>query len=371
MRMKEKKIKVLIVDDSKVMQQILTQLFSLDPKIEVVGTAADPFIARDLIKETRPDVLTLDIEMPKMDGITFLKNLMRLHPMPVVMVSSFTEKGSRITLEALATGAIDYIQKPTLEELNTTLYASKLIKIVKNASRANVYSPLLKMVDANNNSEFIPIQPDHLNQYIIGIGASTGGIQAIETLLSKLPANMPGIVIAQHIQKDFNASLVQRLNKQYRAIVIEGREGLEIKAGHIIIAPGGTHLEIKKKNGKFICHLNHSQKVNGHRPSIDVLFNSLAKSAGSKSFAVLLTGMGKDGACGMVTVKEAGGATIAQDKKSSVVWGMPGYAAELNAANKILPIEDISPYLIHELQQKIKIDIEKLEKSFNHENTTK
>ncbi|TAK76740.1 MAG: chemotaxis response regulator protein-glutamate methylesterase [Gammaproteobacteria bacterium] len=354
--MREERIKVLIVDDSKIMQQILMKIFSLDPDIEVVGVASDPFIARDLIKTLQPDVLTLDIEMPKMDGITFLKNLMRLHPMPVIMVSSFTEKGSAITLEALALGAVDYIKKPATEELHDLgNYANRLIQLVKNASQAKVRSPLLHPFTHStdeNNTVMNYMQPDYLSEYIIAIGASTGGIEAIERVLAQLPVNMPGIVIVQHIHKDFSTPFVHRLDKNYHSTVLEAHEGLEIKPGHIIVAKSETHLEVVRKRGKYICRLNRGPKLNGHKPSIDVLFYSLALAAGEKSIAVLLTGMGKDGARGMGAIQQAGGETIAQDEASSVVWGMPGFAVDLQAANYILPIDEIGKHIIQQLQRK-------------------
>lgn len=351
--MPDKKIKVLIVDDSEVMQQILLRILSIDNEIEVVGVASNAYIARDLIKTTNPDVLTLDVEMPKMDGITFLKNLMRLRPMPVVMVSTFTEKGNSLTLEALASGAVDYIEKPLPNQLNdVSSYAKRLLRLIKNAYRARVRSPLLitdkSALKKHPNKNFI--NDNALNPYLIGIGASTGGIEAIETILSTLPVKMPGIIIVQHIHKDFNSAFVKRLNNQCGSLVLEAEQGLEIKPGTIIVAKGDLHLEVIKKGHSYICNLVSGHKVNGHIPSIDILFYSMAIVAGKKSIAALLTGMGRDGAQGLLAIQQAGGETIAQDEASSVVWGMPKSAVELNATNHVLALENIGEFIIKKIQ---------------------
>jgi two-component system chemotaxis response regulator CheB len=353
MEKKSKKIRLLIVDDSLVMQHILVQLFSQDPNIEIVGLAGDPYIARDLIKTTNPDVITLDIEMPKMDGITFLKNLMRLNPLPTVMLSSFTEKGSKITLEALALGAIDYMRKPTAEELtNSDLYARELINTVKNASLAKM-SAIMPSFESQNHLQLKNINiakaTKHFDEYVIGIGASTGGIEAIERVLKQFPTNMPGIVVVQHIHYDFSLPFVERLNAHYRFIVSAAEDGLEIKPGHVVVAKGGQHLEIVKQDDKFICKLRKGDKVSGHMPSVDVLFESLAKNLGNKSVGILLTGMGQDGARGLKAIKDAGGNTIVQDEASSVIWGMPGYAVSIEAAKHVLHLDNIGKYVIEHL----------------------
>jgi len=349
---KSKKIKLLIVDDSIVMQHILVHLFSTDPDIEVVGVAADPFIARDLIKKTNPDVITLDIEMPKMDGITFLKNLMRLNPLPTVMLSSFTEKGSKITLEALALGAVDYMRKPTAEELtNSDLYAKELINTVKNASYAKISTSTqyLESTSAINIKEKALKIAKNFDQFVIGIGASTGGIEAIERLLKQFPTSLPGIVIVQHIHYDFSLPFVERLNAHYRFTVLAAEEGTEIKPGQVIISKGGQHLEIVKRQNKYFCKVTSGEKVSGHRPSVDVLFNSIAAAAKEKAVGILLTGMGHDGAQGLKAIKDAGGETIAQDEESSVIWGMPGSAVNLGAAKQVLSLNSIGRYVIEYL----------------------
>lgn len=348
--MENKKIKLLIVEDSQVMQRILMHIFSIDSDIEIVGMASDPYVARDLINVTNPDILTLDIEMPKMDGVTFLKNIMKLHPLPVVMVSSFTEKGNSITMEALALGAVDCMRKPTFKELeNIGEYAHELITAVKNASLAKVRSPLHHSLIPyiKNGKETLHNTGLNLSNYVIAIGASTGGIEAIERLLKQLPVNVPGIMIVQHINEAFCSSFIQRLNNHSRFTVLEARRGLQIKPGHVIVAQGGIHLEIVRDHrGQYFSKLSSGEKVNGHKPSVDVLFESLALATGANGIAILLTGMGRDGGDGLRAVKNAGGETIAQNKETSVVWGMPGYAVEIKAADHILPIDKIGEHII-------------------------
>lgn len=347
-------IKVLIIDDSKIMQELLHDMLSVDPEIIIVGFANDPYEARELIKQTNPDVLTLDIMMPKMDGITFLKNLMRLRPMPVVMVSSLVEDGNEMALEALESGAIDYLTKPSAKEIeNSADYALKLINAIKVAATANVKNN----VSSFNSSPLatdVVLNTDQLSQVVITIGSSTGGIDALEKILPTFPKVFPPILIAQHIKRNFSEVFVKHLNNLCNMCVSEAIDGEEFLPGHIYIAPAGAHMEIRKVNFSYFCFLDHSGSINAHKPSVDVLFKSAALAAGKDTIAILLTGMGADGAKGLKTIKEAGGITIAQDEASSIVWGMPGTAVRIGAANYVLPLQEIPQKILNIIDMKIR-----------------
>ncbi|MDH5517292.1 MAG: chemotaxis response regulator protein-glutamate methylesterase [Gammaproteobacteria bacterium] len=349
------KIKVLIVDDAALMRKLLTEILSSSPKIEVVGTAADPFIARDKIKQLNPDVITLDVEMPRMDGVTFLKNLMRLRPIPVVMISTLTEDGADVTLEALESGAIDYIPKPKTDFTHSLSdYADDIIEKVIIASTVNV-SKIEKRIKTFENMKVSPkLSADAIlaggsaqtivntTDKFIAIGASTGGTEAIKEVIMALPSDVPGIVIAQHIPATFSTSFARRLDEYSSLRVREARQGDQIISGHVYLAPGDKHLIIKRTGAKYICELNDGPEVNRHKPSVDVLFRSVAKSAGPNVMGVMLTGMGADGAQGMLEMKQAGAYNIAQDEKTSVVWGMPGAAVKLGAVDKELPLDGVA-----------------------------
>lgn len=336
-----KKIKVLIVDDSKTMCEWLTQVLSSDPQILVVGHALDPYMARDLIKSTNPDVLTLDIIMPRMDGLTFLKNIMRLHPMPVVMLSSLTDISSVIALEALALGAFDYCPKPTPHEIeNKEPYVKNLIATIKEAASANL-KHFSSKISIPANLEHLSYNSETLRDIIIVIGASTGGIETIEYILSLLPKTFPPIVITQHIRQEFSSSFANRINKLSLLNIKEARDKEEIMPGNVYIAPGWIHLCIKELNNRLFCSLEDTPPKNGHKPSVDVLFHSAAGISGKHIIGVLLTGMGTDGAEGAKAIHQTGGIIIAQDKETSVVWGMPGSAVKLNAVDYILPLNEI------------------------------
>lgn len=345
-------IKVLIVDDSSVIRNIIKDSLSHSKTIQVVGEAEDPLIARDLIKKLNPDVLTLDVEMPKMDGITFLVNLMRLRPMPVIMLSTLTTKGADITLQALEIGALDFIAKPTVQELLATQSSFKEVLIEKISQAVEVDQKNFKLADTLTMSkaskeldDILPFSGVKRANHLVAIGASTGGTEAIKKLLISLPSNSPAIVITQHIPKTFSLRFAQRLNDSCQVEVHEASHGQKIKTGHVYIAPGDKHLEVVHKNGALFCTLSDSEEVNRHKPAVDVLFDSVSKIADNVQ-AILLTGMGQDGAHGMLRLKELGARTIIQDKSSSLIWGMPGRAHAVSAHTAQYPLTEIAKQLL-------------------------
>ena len=341
------KIRVLVIDDSALIRQMLTEILNSRDDIEVVGSAEDPLVAREKIKQLSPDVLTLDIEMPKMTGLQFLKNLMRLRPMPVVMVSTLTERGAPETLEALELGAVDYICKPKAKtETKLRIFADDLVDKVRMASTARV-QPFQEKKAAQ---AIVPITGAF--QRIIAVGASTGGTEAIKTLLSTVPSNCPPILITQHIPKVFSTSFAERLNRCLEMEVFEAQEGMIIRPGCAYIAPGDFHLTIATSGAKKVCRIIQTEKVNRHRPAVDVMFNSILDSYGSKVVAVMLTGMGADGANGMLRLKQAGAITYAQDQATSVVWGMPQAAFNIGAVDEVLPLQNISQQMLKSAQKK-------------------
>lgn len=340
-------IKVLVIDDSALVRQLLSHMLSLAADIEVVGCAEDPYQAREMIKQLHPHVLTLDIEMPKMDGIAFLRNLMRLRPMPVIMVSTLTEQGASATLEALALGAIDFIPKPKNDLANRLKdYQDELVDKIRLAAKSKAQ---------------IPVQPpqlaptscanDQFQDKILAIGASTGGTEAIQRIISQLPANYPPIVIAQHIPPAFSASFAKRLNGYTSIKVSEAKGNERLLPGHAYLAPGGAHLAVQRRGRNYYTQIIDSEPVNRHKPSVDVLFNSIAECVGSDSLGLILTGMGKDGAQGLLAMKKIGSHTIAQDEASSVVWGMPGAAVAIEAHNEQLSIDNVPNRLIAIMKQ--------------------
>ena len=350
------KIRVLAIDDSALVRQMLTEILNSDRSIEVIGTAADPYIAREKIKKLNPDVLTLDVEMPGMDGVTFLRNLMRLHPMPVVMVSSLTERGAEITIQSLELGAVDFVSKPKIDIAHSlSQYSEEIIEKVKTAARANIKSR--RAVDAAP----IKVEPklsvdavleSHKTRHfkttesIIAIGASTGGTEAIKDILMRIPADAPGFVITQHMPEAFTASFAHRMNSLSAMTVQEAQDGSPILPGHALIAPGNHHALVTRDGARYICRLNDGPPVNRHRPSVDVLFRSVADNVGPNAIGVILTGMGDDGAQGMKEMHDAGIPTLAQDEKSSVVWGMPGSAVALGGVDEILPLDKIAARIL-------------------------
>jgi two-component system chemotaxis response regulator CheB len=336
----------LVVDDSALVRRILTEILSSDPALEVVATASDAYVAREKIKQLNPDVLTLDVEMPKMDGVTFLRNLMRLRPMPVVMVSSLTDHGADITLDALALGAVDYLPKPKLD-LAATLadYRDELVAKVKAAATARVRPLATAPPAVNGDGDHRPSKPWRTTDQIIAIGASTGGTEAIKCVLMGLPADAPGTLVTQHIPKAFSTAFARRMNSCCALEVCEAEDGQQVLPGHVYIAPGDRHLLLARSGARYLCRLEDGAPVNRHKPSVDVLFRSVASHAGQNAMGVILTGMGKDGAAGLKELREAGGRTLAQDEASSVVWGMPGAAVAVGAAEEIVPLEAVSARL--------------------------
>jgi two-component system chemotaxis response regulator CheB len=341
-----KKIRVLVVDDSALVLKILTTALSMTDDIEVVATATDPYMARDKIKKLCPDVLTLDVEMPKMDGIRFLSNLMRLRPMPVVMISTLTSKGSDAALKALELGAVDFIAKPNgMLAGNIAEFATEVQDKVRAAASARV-QPLEKRIVVAKPASSSATRGSSAFGHMIAIGASTGGTEAIKALLMDLPADCPPIVITQHIPAQFSESYARRLDDTCAMNVSEASHNSPILCGHAYIAPGDQHLQIVKTNGKFFCKLSSGELVNRHRPAVDVLFDSVIAHADKSTIGVLLTGMGADGAQGMLRLHQHGCYTIVQDEATSVVWGMPGAAVKLGAVDEVLPLSKIAARLL-------------------------
>lgn len=342
-----KKIKVLVVDDSELIRQVLTEIISSAPDLGVVGTAEDPYDAREKIKQLNPDVLTLDIEMPKMDGISFLRNLMRLRPMPVVMISTLTAKGAPATLDALEIGAVDYIAKPQGGGwMDLKGYAELIQNKVRTAANANL-SGSEKSVKSGESKAKSAEDIRFLSSKVICLGSSTGGTEALKEVLIGMPTNCPPIVMAQHIPETFSATFANRLNTCCDITVFEAKPGMMLEPGHAYLAPGDLHLTVRAKDdGRFYTALLDGEKVCGHRPSVDVLFKSVAKQVGKNAVGAILTGMGADGAEGLKEIHDAGGFTVAQDEATSVVWGMPGAAVKLNAVQKVLPLTRIRENLL-------------------------
>jgi two-component system chemotaxis response regulator CheB len=350
-----RRVRVLIVDDSAMVRRILSELLSRDPGIEVVGTAPDAYVAREKIKHLAPDVLTLDVEMPRMDGLTFLRNLMRLRPMPVVMVSSLTDKGAECTLEALSIGAVDFLHKPRNDVAATLAnYEAELRAKVRAAATARVraYSgrPQLATVPPRLNADAVLPRTStrflNTTDKLIAMGASTGGTEALREVLEALPADSPGVVIAQHIPKSFSTAFARRLDNHCQVTVCEAEDNQQILSGHVYIAPGDRHLLIRRNGARYVCALDDGPAVNRHKPSVDVLFRSVAQQAGRNAVGVILTGMGKDGAAGLKEMFDVGCQTIAQDERTSVIWGMPGEAVALGAAKEVVPLGSIAARML-------------------------
>lgn len=345
-----KKIRLLIVDDSATIRRLLSTALSRDPEIEIVGEAPEPAIARQMIKDLNPDVITLDIEMPNMNGLDFLEKIMRLRPMPVVMISTLTQRGAGATIAALELGAVDYHPKPT-ENVAASLDASaaELAEKVKAAARARPRA-LVSRAPVSPASDGPPFVP---GDTLVTIGSSTGGVEALIEVLSHFPANCPPTVITQHMPEHFTTSFAARLDRLCAPKVTEATDGAPLLAGQIYLAPGGgAHLEVGGL-GTLRCRLRQGATVSGHRPSVDVLFDSMARCAGRRVVAAILTGMGRDGAKGLGTLRQAGATTIGQDEASSVVYGMPRAAFEAGAVEHQLPLEKIGPEIIRQCRLRV------------------
>ena len=334
-----RQIRVVVVDDSALMRQMLRSILDSDPEIEVVGTAPDPFAARQMIRDLDPDVVTLDVEMPKMDGLTFLRKIMTLRPMPVVMVSSLTKRGADVTLRALECGAVDFVAKPggeakaALAELKAAL-----VPKVKAAASATVHATF------DRRRQPSPRQPATWRRNdagLIAIGASTGGVTAVQEVLTALPPTCPGVLIVQHMPPTFTKSFAARLDKSSHLTVAEARDGEPISRGHAYVAPGGRHLEVTGGKHGLRCRVHAGPSVCDHRPSVDLMFHSVARHAGANSLGIILTGMGRDGAQGLLAMRLAGAVTFGQNQASCVVYGMPRAAKEIGAVAAELPLEDI------------------------------
>lgn len=352
-----KKISVLIIDDSAVVRQALTHILESDSKISVMGTASDPFVAAKKIQNQVPDVITLDIEMPRMDGLTFLKKIMTQHPIPVVIVSSLTNKGTETALKALEYGAVEIINKPdlsskkALEETKIMLcdvVKAAAISIVKRRSAKTIYSPLNVAPKLSADaviSKKINKSMIKTTEKVVVVGASTGGTEALREFLEALPLNSPGIIIVQHMPEMFTKSFAERLNQLCKITVKEAQNGDTVIRGQALIAPGNHHIILKRSGARYYVEINDGPLVNRHRPSVDVLFRSTASYVGKNAIGIIMTGMGDDGAKGLLEMKQAGALTIAQDEQSCVVFGMPKEAIKIDAADKILSLDQIAPFI--------------------------
>lgn len=341
-------IKVLVVDDSALVRKVLTEELSRYSDIEVVGGAIDPYVARDKIVRLKPDVITLDIEMPRMDGLSFLSKLMKFYPMPVVVVSSLTPQNSQNAIRALELGAVEVICKPG-SSLSTTDISKQLVDAIRTAARAKIArrTSLVEPADKESSSAYkIQLKTTHK---VIAIGASTGGTIAIENILTRMPMNIPGILVVQHMPEYFTASFAERLNTLCKIEVREAKDGDTAGPGLALIAPGGHHMLLERSGAFYNVRIKGGPMVHHQKPSVDVLFHSVAKNAGANAMGVLLTGMGADGADGLLAMKQNKAYTIAQDEATSVVYGMPGEAVHLGAACDVLPLGEISNRIIKRL----------------------
>ena len=346
------KIKVLIIDDSALIRSILKEVINSFPDMEAVGAASNPFQAREMIKALNPDVLTLDVEMPEMDGLDFLEKLMRLRPMPVLMISSLTERGSDVALRALELGAVDFLPKPKLgivegiqgyvDEIADKIRAAASARLPKRVARA-----------AKRTDEVFPALGNRIatTEKVIVVGASIGGTEAIKAFLVRMPPDAPGILITQHMPEIFTKSFAARLDNLCKIRVKEAEDNERVLPGHAYIAPGNSHLLLKRSGANYMTELSQSEPVNRHRPSVEVLFHSAAQRAGKNAIGVILTGMGKDGAAGMLEMHQAGAYNFAQDEASCVVFGMPCEAIALGAVDEVVDIQEMAQKVLHKLMQ--------------------
>jgi len=352
-----RKIRVLVIDDSALVRDILTKGLAADTGIEVVGSAPDVYVGRDKIVELQPDVLTLDIEMPRMDGVEFLRRLMPQYPIPVVVVSSLTQKGKEITLQALEAGAIDFVPKPSanvaqglagmMMELRTKVKIAASANVAHWKGKRVEYAERAQRLEAKKSAVQHPVTTDsralsESTDKVIAIGASTGGTEALRKILVEFPVHTPGVVVVQHMPPGFTKSFADRLNEECLMEVKEAQTGDRVMQGRVLIAPGDFHMQVVRSGGRYEVVCRQSEKVSGHRPSVDVLMHSVAQHVGSNACGIILTGMGADGAKGLKAMREAGAKTFGQNEHSCVVYGMPKVAAEIGAVERVLPLEKIA-----------------------------
>jgi len=337
----DKKIRVLIVDDSAVVRKVFREELSRDKDLEVVGTAPDPYVARDKIMKLKPDVITLDIEMPRMDGLTFLKKLMKFYPMPVIIVSSLTKKGGRLAMEALSIGALEVISKPS-SAYSVGEMSVQLIDKIKAVARVKVESKGEIKVSVDKPLKAVTMALSVTTNKIIAIGASTGGTEALRVVLSTMPPNAPGILVVQHMPAHFTTSFAERLNELSMITVKEAKDGDSVANGLALIAPGNYHMLLKRSGARYYVQIKTGPMVHHQRPAADVLFHSVANYAGRNAVGAVLTGMGSDGAQGLLKMREAGARTVVQDEKSCIIFGMPKEAIKLGAAEKVVPLQNIT-----------------------------
>ncbi len=341
--MSNSKIKVLIVDDSELIRTILTEVISSDPSLQVVGAACDAFEARTMVNELKPDVITLDVEMPKVDGLRFLEVLMKARPTPVIMISTLTQVNADTTLRALELGAVDYVAKPSINESRLfKQYAQTIIRKVKQAAACRV---IPAVPDTAKPTRSAPIKANR----VLAIGASTGGTEAIRSVMQQIPPENFAVVIVQHMPAGFTTTYAERLNRTTGFHVIEAKGGEVVKPGTAYLAPGDYHLKVIRKGNQLVTQVFKDEKVSGHRPSVDVLFDSVADEVGKHALATLLTGMGKDGAMGLKNIHDKGAITVAQDEETCVVFGMPKEAISLGAVTKVAPLNKVGEALIASL----------------------
>lgn len=348
-----KKITVLVVDDSALIRKLLTEIINDQPDMEVIGAAADPFVAREMIRNLNPDVLTLDVEMPKMDGLDFLERLMRLRPMPVVMVSTLTEKGSDVTFRALELGAIDFVAKPKIDiAAGLKEYGNDIANKIRIAKSARLKRSIpIKITGSVTADAVLPAISNRIasTEKLIIVGASTGGTEAIKEFLIQMPPDSPGILVTQHMPEGFTKSFANRLNSICKISVVEAKGGERVLPGHAFIAPGHSHLLLKRSGANYMTELNQGELVSRHRPSVDVLFRSAANCAGKNAIGVILTGMGKDGAVGMLEMHKAGAYNFAQDEASCVVFGMPKEAIAAGGVDEVVALKNMAKSVLSKL----------------------
>jgi len=347
----ERKINVLIIDDSALIRSVLKEVINSFPDLAVVGAAANPLQAREMIKTVNPDVLTLDVEMPEMDGLTFLEKLMRLRPMPVLMISSLTERGSDAALRALELGAVDFLPKPRLGIVEGIQeYADEIAQKIRVAYGTKIRS---RNQEGHSALAALPALGNRIStsEKIIAVGSSTGGTEAIKEFLIRMPPDSPGILIAQHMPKAFTKSFANRLDTLCKIKVVEAEGDERVLPGHAFIAPGNSHLLLKRSGANYMTELSQSAPVNHHRPSVEVLFRSVAQYAGKNAIGVMLTGMGKDGAIGMLEMRQAGAYNLAQDEATCVVFGMPREAIAIGAVDEVVPIYEMTQRVLNKLVQ--------------------